>query len=52
MSVDTQWLTTVLLGRQGSDTHHECRHCGTTVDGDAGTCPRCGATEIASYRLG
>ncbi|WP_255151719.1 hypothetical protein [Halorarius halobius] len=27
----------------------ECRRCGTSVDG--ATCPACGSTEIASYRL-
>jgi rubrerythrin len=30
---------------------YECRHCGTTLDGEESTCPNCGTGEIAHYEL-
>lgn len=30
---------------------HECRRCGTAVEGGAERCPRCESTEIATYIL-
>jgi hypothetical protein len=32
--------------------HHECRRCGTTVDGTTDECPACGSTRIARYEIG
>jgi rubrerythrin len=34
-----------------STTHHECRHCGYSVEKDIDECPQCGSHEIAAYDL-
>lgn len=39
------------IGNDGSGTLHECRRCGTAVEGGAERCPRCESAEIATYFL-
>ncbi len=34
-----------------STAHHECRHCGYSVEKDINECPQCGSHEIAVYNL-
>ncbi len=34
-----------------STAHHECRHCGYTVEKDVDECPQCGSHEIVAYDL-
>jgi len=34
-----------------STTHHECRHCGYSVEKDVDECPQSGSKEIAAYDL-
>lgn len=36
---------------RGSETLHECRHCGTAVEADVEACPACLHDGIAVYRL-
>jgi len=38
------------IGGQG-EVVHECRECGTGVDGDTARCPTCGAADIARYEV-
>lgn len=36
----------------GSDEFvHECRHCGTTLDPEAGECPHCETGEVVAYAV-
>lgn len=39
------------VGSPGPTTVHECRHCGTSVEPEAGECPQCGSGEVATYEL-
>ncbi len=42
----------IALGRPARrGTHHECRHCGTTVARNEAECPACESTEFATYEL-
>ncbi|MGQ3331043.1 zinc-ribbon domain-containing protein [Halorubrum sp. FL23] len=34
-----------------STTHHECRHCGYSLEEDVKECPKCGSREIVAYDL-
>jgi len=40
-----------VLGRQ-KQVVHECRHCGTTVEQSADTCPCCGRSGVAQFEIG
>lgn len=37
------------LRRDRTEVVAECRHCGTTVDREADTCPVCDAHSIVTY---
>lgn len=49
VSTAMNWVRSI-RGRS-SATFHECRDCGTTLDGPTSACPVCDSTEIASYEL-
>jgi len=40
-----------LVGGDGDHIVYECRHCGTTIEEPAETCPACGEAEIARFVL-
>ena len=49
--VSKQFIQQIVRLRPLSTTHHECRHCGYSVEEDVDKCPQCGAHEIAAYDL-
>ncbi|MFC4988805.1 MULTISPECIES: hypothetical protein [Saliphagus] len=51
MSSPIPRLFRAALGGPASGEFHECRRCGTTVEGGAERCPRCESAEIATYFL-
>ncbi|CDK39102.1 zinc-ribbon domain-containing protein [Halorubrum sp. AJ67] len=46
-----QFIQQIVRLEPSSTTHHECRHCGYTVENNANECPQCGSHEIAAYDL-
>ncbi len=44
-----QFIQQIVRSVPSSATHHECRHCGYTVEKDVEECPQCGSHEIAAY---
>ncbi|SNR72117.1 hypothetical protein SAMN06266787_1155 [Halorubrum ezzemoulense] len=46
-----QFIQQIVSLEPSSTTHHECRHCGYSVEEDTDECPQCGADEIAAYDL-
>ena len=46
-----QFIQQIVRPEPSSTTHHECRHCGYSVEKDVDECPQCGAHEIATYDL-
>jgi ribosomal protein L37E len=47
----SQFVPSLSRSRRGSAVVCECRRCGTTLDEGTATCPACGSTETARYRL-
>ncbi len=46
-----QFIQQIIRPESPSTTHHECRHCGYSVEKDVDECPQCGSHEIAAYDL-
>jgi len=46
-----QFIQQIVRLEPSSTTHHECRHCGDSVEKDIDECPQCGSREIAAYDL-
>ncbi|ELZ42662.1 hypothetical protein C464_17442 [Halorubrum coriense DSM 10284] len=46
-----QFIQQIVRLDPSSATHHECRHCGYSVEKDVDECPQCGSQEIAAYNL-
>ncbi|WP_195155789.1 hypothetical protein [Halorubrum sp. AJ67] len=46
-----QFIQQIVRPEPLSTTHHECRHCGYSVEEDVDECPQCGSREIAAYDL-
>jgi len=46
-----QFIQQIVRLELPSTTHHECRHCGYSVEKDVDECPQCGSHEIAAYDL-
>nr|WP_321167111.1 zinc-ribbon domain-containing protein [Halorubrum sp. GN12_10-3_MGM] len=44
-----QFIQQIVRDRPSSTTHHECRHCGYSVEQDVDECPQCGSHELATY---
>lgn len=51
MSSPMRRLVREAIGGPVPGEFHECRRCGTAVEGSAERCPRCESTEIATYSL-
>nr|WP_321167063.1 MULTISPECIES: zinc-ribbon domain-containing protein [unclassified Halorubrum] len=46
-----QFIQRIARLEPSSTTHHECRHCGYSIEKDVDECPQCGSHEIAVYDL-
>ena len=46
-----QFIQQIVRLEPSSTTHHECRHCGYSVEKAVDKCPQCGSHEIAAYDL-
>jgi len=46
-----QFIQQIVRLDSSSTAHHECRHCGYSVEKDVAECPQCGSHEIAAYDL-
>ena len=46
-----QFIQQIIRPESPSTTHHECRHCGYSVEKAVDKCPQCGSHEIAAYDL-
>ena len=46
-----QFIQQIVSLEPSSTTHHECRHCGYSVEKGVNKCPQCGSREIAAYDL-
>ncbi len=46
-----QFIQQIVRPKPSSITHHECRHCGYSVEKDIDECPQCGSHEIAANDL-
>jgi primosomal protein N' len=46
-----QFIQQIVRLEPSSTTHHECRHCGDSVEKAVDECPQCGSREIAAYDL-
>jgi len=49
--ISKQSIRQIIRLEPPSITHHECRHCGYSVEKDVDECPQCGSHEIAAYDL-
>jgi len=46
-----QSIRQIVRPEPSSTVHHECRHCGYSVEKGVDECPQCGSHEIAAYDI-
>jgi len=51
LMLSKQFIQQIVRLKPSSTTHHECRHCGCSVEENVDECPQCGSHEIAAYDL-
>ena len=49
--ISKQSIRQIIRLETPSITHHECRHCGYSVEKGVDECPQCGSHEIVAYDL-
>jgi len=51
LMISKQSIRQIIRLETPSITHHECRHCGYSVEKGVDECPQCGSHEIVAYDL-